>query len=172
MDWWNQWNSYVNFVNQTEIISKKTKQMSLDSSDSAGSGNVIATGYNQLDSMTENHGLRPPGGHNGEIENSFSPMSSPRGSRKSNVLHRPGSIDNSTLIVQPSHKIASLTGEGGRLKPSLKLIRGKDFELIPERLWKALIEWYVHSNASWAHIFEYILKQGVFFERYEPKQHN
>lgn len=28
------------------------------------------------------------------------------------------------------------------MKPSLKLIRGKDYELIPERLWKALIEWY------------------------------
>ena len=28
------------------------------------------------------------------------------------------------------------------MKPSLKLIRGKDFELIPERLWRALIQWY------------------------------
>ena len=69
-------------------------------------------------------------------------MHSPHPSRKNtNVPHRPGLIDNSNLIQNPSHKITSLTGEGGRLKPSLKLIRGKDFELIPERLWKALIEW-------------------------------
>ena len=33
-------------------------------------------------------------------------------------------------------------GEGGKLKPSLRLIRGKDFEFIPERLWRALIQWY------------------------------
>ena len=72
-------------------------------------------------------------------------MHSPHPSRKTNVPHRPGLIDNSNLIQNPSHKITSLTGEGGRLKPSLKLIRGKDFELIPERLWKALIEWYISS---------------------------
>ena len=35
-----------------------------------------------------------------------------------------------------------ISGEGGKLKPSLRLIRGKDFELIPERLWRALIHWY------------------------------
>ena len=69
------------------------------------------------------------------------PMHSPHPTRKTNIPHRPGLIDNSNLIQNPSHKITSLTGEGGRLKPSLKLIRGKDFELIPERLWKALIEW-------------------------------
>ena len=34
------------------------------------------------------------------------------------------------------------SGEGGKLKPSLRLIRGKDCELIPERLWRALIQWY------------------------------
>ena len=39
-------------------------------------------------------------------------------------------------------KTLLFSGEGGKLKPSLRLIRGKDFELIPERLWRALIQWY------------------------------
>ena len=60
MDWWSNWTAYVNFVNQADIVSKKTKQLSLDSSDSGNSGNVVATSYTQLDSMTENQGLRPP----------------------------------------------------------------------------------------------------------------
>ena len=52
----------MNYVNQTDIVSKKTKQLALDSSESSVSGtsNVVATSYSQLDSMTENHGLRPP----------------------------------------------------------------------------------------------------------------
>ena len=62
MDWWSNWTSHVNYVNQTDIVSKKTKQLALDSSESSVSGtsNVVATSYSQLDSMTENHGLRPP----------------------------------------------------------------------------------------------------------------
>lgn len=45
--------------------------------------------------------------------------------------------------MQPSsYRVTSLTAEGGRLKSSPRLTRGKDFELIPERLWKALVQWY------------------------------
>ena len=61
MDWWSNWTAYVNFVNQAEIVTKKAKQLSLDSTDSSStSGNIVTTSYSQLDSMTENHGLRPP----------------------------------------------------------------------------------------------------------------
>ena len=61
MDWWSNWTAYVNFINQAEIVTKKAKQLSLDSTDSSStSGNIVTTSYSQLDSMTENHGLRPP----------------------------------------------------------------------------------------------------------------
>ena len=35
-----------------------------------------------------------------------------------------------------------LTGEGGKLKSASKLVRGKDYELVPERLWKFLSNMY------------------------------
>lgn len=116
MDWWTQWNSYVNSV---EVLSKKTKQLSLDSN--GGSNHV-----NQMDSMTENHGLRPPNlstsSSGGEARSSTAsanstPMHSPHPLRKNgNVINRPGLIDNSNLLQTPSHKITSLTGEVKLLK--------------------------------------------------------
>ena len=38
-----------------------------------------------------------------------------------------------------------LTGEGGRLRKDLE--KGKDYEVIPEALWKALSSWYGGSPA-------------------------
>ena len=38
--------------------------------------------------------------------------------------------------------MANLTGEGGRLRTDVTLLRGRDFELVPESLWKALVQWY------------------------------
>ena len=35
-----------------------------------------------------------------------------------------------------------LTTEGGRLKNSVILRQGKDFELLPEPVWRSLSEWY------------------------------
>ena len=64
------------------------------------------------------------------------------------------------------------SGEGGKLKPSLRLIRGKDFELIPERLWRALIHWYggapavrrqVISRKNIQQCFLYLLFHEFFF---------
>lgn len=35
-----------------------------------------------------------------------------------------------------------LTGEGGKLKRNIPLCRGRDFEIIPESVWRALQQWY------------------------------
>ena len=35
-----------------------------------------------------------------------------------------------------------LTGEGGKLKSGNRLVRGTDYELVPERLWKFLLDIY------------------------------
>ena len=40
-----------------------------------------------------------------------------------------------------------LTNEGGRLKRDKMLIRGRDFEFVPEAVWKALSAWYGGSPA-------------------------
>ncbi|XP_053661152.1 ubiquitin carboxyl-terminal hydrolase 32 [Anopheles marshallii] len=55
----------------------------------------------------------------------------------------PGPIDNSCLIAPNIYKqIPTLTGEGGRLKRDLTLVQHRDFELVPDSLWKALAQWY------------------------------
>ena len=38
-----------------------------------------------------------------------------------------------------------LTGEGGRIRKDLE--KGKDYEVVPEALWKALLSWYGGSPA-------------------------
>nr|CAD7196012.1 unnamed protein product [Timema douglasi] len=95
-----------------------------------------------------------------------SPNQSPRQLRKTMGLPpTPGTIDNSCLIGTPSYKLANtlvvlsstaedgeievvtLTGEGGKLKRNLVLVRSRDFELVPDSLWKALFQWYGGSPA-------------------------
>ena len=59
---------------------------------------------------------------------------------------RPGIIDTACLIQSPHYRgITVLTGEGGKLKNSDKLQRGRDFELLPEQLWKFLVQLYGSS---------------------------
>ena len=39
-------------------------------------------------------------------------------------------------------QVMILTGEGGKLKRNIPLVRGRDFEIIPEPVWRALQQWY------------------------------
>lgn len=51
----------------------------------------------------------------------------------------PGQIDNNNLVSSSIYRTAkTLTGEGGRLKKDTPLVEHRDFELIPESLWKYL----------------------------------
>lgn len=40
-----------------------------------------------------------------------------------------------------------LTGEGGRLQRQVPLCQGRDFEAVPEAVWRALFQWYGGSPA-------------------------
>ena len=75
-----------------------------------------------------------------------SPSPSPKLHKKLAGLHsnssKPGPIDNNALIVPNPQKVLTLTNEGGRLKRDVMLAHGKDFELIPEPVWRALLSWY------------------------------
>lgn len=66
-------------------------------------------------------------------------------SRKVSIC-KPGPINNSGLVSVPTTKVTSLTGEGGQLKRNM-LLRGRDFQLVPSSLWKALVQWYRGSPA-------------------------
>ena len=39
-------------------------------------------------------------------------------------------------------QVMVLTGEGGRLRRNVMLSRGRDFEVVPEPVWRALQQWY------------------------------
>ncbi|XP_045466873.1 ubiquitin carboxyl-terminal hydrolase 32 isoform X2 [Harmonia axyridis] len=73
---------------------------------------------------------------------SSSGVSSSSGTGSKRSQSTPGPIDNSNLVVEPSVKVTTLTGEGGRLKRDVTLVQHRDFELVPDSLWKALALWY------------------------------
>ncbi|XP_013889081.1 ubiquitin carboxyl-terminal hydrolase 32 [Austrofundulus limnaeus] len=58
------------------------------------------------------------------------------------AAQRPGAIDNQSLVTTDPIKAPTLTMEGGRLKRSLQLVPGRDFETVPEPVWRALYHWY------------------------------
>ncbi|XP_059478649.1 ubiquitin carboxyl-terminal hydrolase 32 [Neocloeon triangulifer] len=84
-----------------------------------------------------------------DLPTGFSPSSSPIPSRKNPpsglTCARPGQIDNTPLVIPPPvagvNKIPPLTAEGGKLKKSM-LAKGRDYQLLPLALWKALEQWY------------------------------
>ncbi|XP_043115046.1 ubiquitin carboxyl-terminal hydrolase 32 isoform X1 [Puntigrus tetrazona] len=58
------------------------------------------------------------------------------------AVQRPGAIDNQPLVTTEQMKAPTLTMEGGRLKKSQQLIAGREFETVPEPVWRALYHWY------------------------------
>ncbi|XP_061105237.1 ubiquitin carboxyl-terminal hydrolase 32 [Conger conger] len=58
------------------------------------------------------------------------------------AAQRPGAIDNQPLVTPEPLKAPTLTMEGGRLKRAQLLAPGRDFETVPEPVWRALYHWY------------------------------
>jgi len=56
-----------------------------------------------------------------------------------------GPIDNSSLLqpLDQNKQITNLTGEGGRLRAGL--VHRRDYEIVPESVWRALYTWYGSS---------------------------
>ena len=145
MAWWTGWHNYVNWLGDSQSGSStpvgtltKKKNSSLSSSlASDGCTRVVATGYTQLQEGERSHSRL-----------SSSSSSSPASSRKHNMVSRPGMIDTTALVASSQYRgITVLTGEGGKLKNSAKLVRGRDYELVPDRLWKFLVQLYGGSPA-------------------------
>ena len=83
------------------------------------------------------------------------PLASPRHSRQGSATSpssgpsipaRPGPIDNARLVQSSSAggagRVTSLTAEGGKLRSSVSREGGVDMVFVPERLWRALVQWY------------------------------
>lgn len=93
------------------------------------------------------HPLPPP---NGAISGSPKKKAG-RSTAKDDPLSgpaKPGPINNTVLILPDSKKqVPSLTNEGGRLRRQPPLSLCKDYETLPDPVWKALFLWYAGGPA-------------------------
>lgn len=76
------------------------------------------------------------------------PSGSPRVARHWIGVSKPGAIDNSTLVIPSNNRVVTLTNEGGILRRDRILVRGRDYEVVSETLWKALSNWYGKSSLA------------------------
>ena len=146
-------NSDIRFKNQNNLVDSILPNVNEKS--------IVGTSYALIENDTtltpKNFSLKVPDSTSASSSRNSSrlstPSTSPFPTRKYNtgikyasngtcqVPVKPGPIENSHLI-QNSPKVTILTGEGGKLKSTAKIIQGRDFEILPERLWKALYQWY------------------------------
>ncbi|CAG9815061.1 unnamed protein product [Phaedon cochleariae] len=148
-DWWQQWLTYTS-ASRTNLDfcscrrePRTPVEEGIVCDESLVSNNTDCTSTsndfnsNSIESMGDLLGR----GDSSSIASS-SGVSSSSGTGQKRSLGQPGPIDNSSLIAEPMSKVQTLTGEGGRLKRDMTLVQRRDFELVPDSLWKALSMWY------------------------------
>ncbi|XP_035896794.1 ubiquitin carboxyl-terminal hydrolase 32 isoform X2 [Anopheles stephensi] len=155
-DWWQHWSQYTQLSSpSSSCVHCKTTGTSYASNRVSASaaggmpngGNVTSTGTvdeamicdeSFTSNSTESMGDLLGTGDSSSLGSGSSGISYGR-----HAGSAPGPIDNSCLIAPNIYKqIPTLTGEGGRLKRDLTLVQHRDFELVPDSLWKALAQWY------------------------------
>lgn len=149
-DWWHNWQQYTQSITAVSCAYCKGANSHLTSRNSSS-----GLGRNSLDeavvcdesftsNSTESMGDLLFAGDSSSLGSGSSGISC---SGRNGVMH-PGPIDNSSLVEQTIYKnVRTLTGEGGRLKRNLILSEHREYELIPDSLWKALSQWYRCSLA-------------------------
>ncbi|KFM78271.1 Ubiquitin carboxyl-terminal hydrolase 32, partial [Stegodyphus mimosarum] len=121
----------------SESISNIFNSLNADGGTNAFSNKNFTEQYGNGLPIKKTSNLQPP-------ELAKTPNHSPNVHRRNlpHVPQRPTSIDNTSLIVPNTLKVIFLTGEGGRLRKNPPLMRGRDYELVPEAVWRALSQWY------------------------------
>lgn len=132
-DWWQNWLLYTQNVNQTSPCTHcKSMTRMIENADEA-----ICDESCFSSNLTESTGNFTETGDSSSLGSASSGISMGR------LNSLPGPIDNSMLLATNPYKaVPTLTGEGGRLKKDITLVQHRDFELVPEALWKALSQWY------------------------------
>lgn len=135
-DWWQNWLQYTQNTSNVQCTYCKSTPTYLNNRvDEAVICDESFTS-NSIESMGDLLGTG--GGDSSSLGSGSSGISYGR-----NSSSRPGPIDNTSLIAPNLTKnIQTLTGEGGRLKRDTTLVIHRDFELVPDSLWKALSQWY------------------------------
>ncbi|XP_059179325.1 ubiquitin carboxyl-terminal hydrolase 32-like isoform X2 [Physella acuta] len=145
MQWWNVWLDYVNAemdpMSRQQRVSKSKQQQSIAWDDDC----VLMVGPDNINQTYRSTAtsLIPP-----DSTPTHRAQASPKASRKMLALttSKPPAINNNSLLINPT-KYISMTNEGGRLRRDVLLTRGKDFEIVPECIWRALTTWYGGSPA-------------------------
>lgn len=143
MAWWNSWKKYVNFEADKVVPEAPTHTSSTtwfaDVKESPSVGSSV--------SSINDHAVQV------SITNVTMDMKPEKSAKQYNAGNEiadknttqkaPGIIDNSSLLgPADTRKLTVLTGEGGKLKQNVVLMCGKDYEVVPEPVWKALLSWY------------------------------
>ncbi|XP_055541927.1 ubiquitin carboxyl-terminal hydrolase 32 isoform X2 [Wyeomyia smithii] len=142
-DWWQYWTQYTQpLVNSACVHCKIASSYSINRKNATaaivGVDEAMICDESFTSNSTESMGDLLNTGDSSSLGSGSSGISCGRQPGGS-----PGMIDNSGLIAPIIYKqIPTLTGEGGRLKRDLTLVQHRDFELVPDSLWKALNQWY------------------------------
>lgn len=143
-DWWQNWQQYTQSTSTVPCAFCKTASgysVSRHSSTGNGASNLdeaVVCDESFTSNSTESMGDLLYAGDSSSLGSGSSGISCGR-----NGIMHPGQIDNSSLIEQTVYKnVRTLTGEGGRLKRNLILSEHREYELVPDSLWKALSQWY------------------------------
>jgi ubiquitin carboxyl-terminal hydrolase 6/32 len=144
-DWWQNWLQYTQFHSQSSSQHCPCKslqnklaiaQANRNGTDSLDEAMVCDESF--ASNFTESSGDLIANGDSSSLGSGSSGISM----GKQQNFGPPGVIDNSSLLAPCLYKnIQTLTGEGAPLKKET-LIQHRDFELVPDSLWKALAQWY------------------------------
>lgn len=152
ISWWRIWKEYVSYQpyirrSSTGNLRKNgTLPSRLNQVHHVSSGNLGQAWSSDSSLKTRSLGRReshPMYNHSGN--KSVSPSGTMNGHCSQGVACNtqvPGPVDNVPLVEPETRKVMILTGEGGKLKRNIPLCRGRDFEIIPEPVWRALQQWY------------------------------
>ncbi|XP_025837544.1 ubiquitin carboxyl-terminal hydrolase 32 isoform X2 [Agrilus planipennis] len=148
-DWWQSWLNYTtasktsyDHCNCKADNSRIAIEEGIVCDESFSSTDYTSSHSNELTSnSTDSMGDLLSRGDSCSIASS-SGVSSSSGNGSKRQQNSPGPIDNTNLVAEPVIRAGTLTGEGGRLKKDTPLVQHRDFELVPDSLWKALALWY------------------------------
>ncbi|KAI2656254.1 Ubiquitin carboxyl-terminal hydrolase 32 [Labeo rohita] len=137
MQWWQQWKDYDNKSIVMEQPSVQGSGMRTSQSTA-----TIEPVLNRIGMVVRSPNVCFARQHNISDNNNQCFSSANGHLPNSMAAQRPGAIDNQPLVTTDPMKAPTLTMEGGRLKKSQQLVAGRDFETVPEPVWRALYHWY------------------------------
>ncbi|XP_071850144.1 ubiquitin carboxyl-terminal hydrolase 32-like isoform X3 [Apostichopus japonicus] len=169
-DWWQTWLKYVSYKPNVATANKGTQAPAADNQvqQSAVTPNSHSSSPShaawQERSSPHSATSSLPASFRKKVDGSIHPMPTPDGGHSSSPKKKtgrasakedvnsgpakPGPINNTTLIIPDVKKqVTSLTNEGGRLRKQPPLLISRDYETLPDPVWKALNLWYAGGPA-------------------------